>query len=234
MAKMIVRFSRKDGFFSEKYRQFVSFYGTAFWQCWINGSGITCKSNAGWRKITFRLDFAGKITVRISADGEPEKLIKKSVPPISEGYLFLPRLSSRDKDVRYPHVRTVQFQEFLDKYGVTAVRRENPNGLRFNEENYRDGTSHAVYTSFYTDGVLSERVNDATFFTPDPGTLSHDNGEFYEERAVSVTGASWLIRRSEESYYGRSASYTCVLYTLKDVMDLEESFLKNGVSNSLY
>lgn len=104
---------------------------------------------------------------------------------------------------RTTYFRTVEFQKFLDEYGLTAVRCEAANGLYTCMEK-RDNQSTFLSESIETDGYVRELSTDyvddkyATKVLPDI------------EQVLEVTDASWVIK----TVWKRDELNSRILYTL--------------------
>ena len=106
---------------------------------------------------------------------------------------------------RYVYFRSRDFQDFLEKHGITAVKHENPN-QEFSGFSSCSGRGEATIT-VESDGKVDydfESSSDATGFA------------YY-----TVSGATWAIV-TVSNYYGDNRNYARILYTdVKNVTALD-------------
>lgn len=119
---------------------------------------------------------------------------------------------------RYVYFRKASFQAFLDEFGITAVKREDPN-QNFSGFSAYSGAGYANQ-SVETDGKLSWSYED------EPGSREYfeapgNNPNLYRGKETHrVTGATWAIVERRENYRDNH-NYARILYTqVKDVTSL--------------
>lgn len=134
---------------------------------------------------------------------------------LQDGTLGLAGGNVRD---RYAYFRKASFQKFLDEFGITAVKREDPN---------QAFTGFAAYSgrgsaeqNVETDGKVDWHYID------DPGSREYfespgGNPNLYRgEETHTITDATWVIVETRE-HYGDNHNYAKILYTqVKDVTSL--------------
>lgn len=119
-------------------------------------------------------------------------------------------------DSRYAYFRKAEFQTFLDKYGLTAVKHEDPNTTYIERiAHYGGGECNTIIT---TDGKMkklgcnfgrTEKWEDEC-----PGT-----GAWEGDSEIEVTEATYVI--VEEAQHEHDChNYSKILYTLRDAMTL--------------
>ncbi len=126
---------------------------------------------------------------------------------------------------RYAYYRDIKFQEFLEKFGITAVKHEDPNQT-FEGFSALTGIGSA-FQEVYSDGKVEKEYED------DPGSREEFeqpgcNSSLYRGTIYhTVTGASWAIVETYSDYLD-SRNYAKILYTKeKNVMALEDSLMNN-------
>ena len=163
------------------------------WRCYITEDGeVVCTNRGTYQgkehtlKYTLRNGVA-KLTARIGK--EEAKILKKhklnqcdldGTIGLSAGPANLRRAYFRDRD----------FQEFLDKYNLTAVNNTEPNTtFRLDEFNDSEGF---LKQDIFTDGSIElEEEETLTIETDIVGT------EFRASKKYKVTNATWAIVKSE-------------------------------------
>ena len=124
---------------------------------------------------------------------------------------------------RYAYFRSEEFQEFLRQFGITAVKKEDPNRDFFLRNALYGGGS--CRTKVYTDGSIDEPYETDygrswEWQRDCPGTCASE-----VEKTQVVSGATWTIVEKKQDERDRHNS-SCILYTLvKDVMSLRESLM---------
>ena len=115
-------------------------------------------------------------------------------------------------DERYAYFRKADFQAFLRKYGITSIKKENPNQT-FSGCNARDTIAINSF-DIYSDG--EEEIAGVKGWGDYPETSTcWRNQEFR-----NVTGATWTV-----VVHGENQHTTSILYTnVKDVMSLASVF----------
>lgn len=119
---------------------------------------------------------------------------------------------------RYAYFRKASFQQFLDEFGITAVKREDPN-QDFTGFSAYSGAGNA-YQNVESDGKIAWGYED------EPGSREYferpgNNPNLYRGMEThAVTGATWAIVERKEDYRDNH-NYSKILYTLtKDVTSL--------------
>ena len=164
------------------------------WKCFVNEDGsIECWSvreySDGKHSMRYFINPLGFAKLTLKKPWEPIKTLKKGYvirrgQKLSDGILGL---AGDHIDYRYAYFRDSSFQDFLDEYGITAVKHEDPNRL------YRILT--------YAYGEESSLVTDGT----KEGVWTEFDGMWYQ-----VTGATWVLYQIKKV----SGKYSCILYTL--------------------
>ena len=127
-------------------------------------------------------------------------------------------------DQRYAYFRDSSFQDFLDKFGLTAVKCENPN-QKFSGFSARTGLGIA-YQDVFTDGNVTWNYEDTgsreAFEAPGANPNLYTGREFH-----SVSDGTWAIVETS-CHYGDSHNFARILYTeVKNVIELEDSLMAN-------
>lgn len=111
---------------------------------------------------------------------------------------------------RYAYFRKQKFQDFLDKFGITAVKREDPNQT-FKGFTAWDGWGEAHY-HVDTDGTATrEDYRDY---------INVENGNYTGSANIAVSNATWAIV-STDDYYGNSRNHARIIYTQREVTSLD-------------
>ena len=127
---------------------------------------------------------------------------------------------------RYAYFRSEDFQKFLNKFGITAVKKEDPNQRFSGFSNYsgwgtasQDVWSDGKVEWDYEDAPGSREIFEAPGANPNlySGTAYH-----------TVSGATWAIVETSEDYRDNH-NHAVILYTtVKNVMSLEESLMAHS------
>lgn len=100
-------------------------------------------------------------------------------------------LSGGRADERYVYFRNANFQQRLDKLGITAIKRESPNGEFVGRcENTRHGTASFLVQ---TDGQMEVVITDTGEFPPESDNPLET--EWKQQKLVNVSHASWTVLR---------------------------------------
>ncbi len=124
---------------------------------------------------------------------------------------------------RYAYFRSEDFQKFLNKFGITAVKKEDPN-QKFSGFSNCSGLGTASQ-DVWSDGEIEWDYEDAPgsreiFEAPDANPNLY-SGTVYH----TVSGATWAIVETEEDYENNH-NHAVILYTtVKNVMSLEKSLM---------
>jgi hypothetical protein len=169
----------------------------------------------------------GFARLTLKVDGEPVKTLKKGfVLPrgekLTDGVIGL---SGGYVDGRYAYFRDVVFTKFMDKFGLTAVKYEDPNRI-FRVRNARYGGGECR-SSLVSDGVVTEIGHDSgstnEWRDTCPGTCAYEG-----ETSYSIEDATWAIY-SQEQHEGDSHNSARILYTqMRNLTDLEDSLMSNA------
>ena len=134
--------------------------------------------------------------------------------PNQEGEVFLCNTAFN----KYAYFRNPKFQEFLNKHGLTAVKRLDPN-RDYRAEACHHGGGEASW-SIWTDGAV-EHLSIDTGRTDNWREDRRVSDLLYEEqRIVSVSGATYVILE-QITDVGDRKGHARVLYTLEDVFELK-------------
>ena len=209
------------------------------WSCFVTHSGkIICECEReyanGLNAIRFVLKPNGFASLTFT-DPCGKKEIRKQGFVIPKHRRGLPisgiiGLSGGNVTERYAYFRDAEFQAFLEKFKITAVRHENPN-QRFSAPSIYCGGGDA-YQKVWSDGQIDWDYKDAEWWRKaceEPGC----NPNLYVGTSYhSVTGGTWAV---VETYcnYGNRRNYARILYTeVRDVTTLKDELSKHGVSLS--
>jgi len=123
---------------------------------------------------------------------------------------------------RYAYFRKASFQQFLDEFGITAVKKEDPNQEFVGFAAYSGWGS--AYISVKTDGQVESNYEDTPgsrdyFEAPGANPNLYTGHETYK-----VSGATWAIVETEEDYRDNH-NFSRILYTQeRDVTKLAAEF----------
>ena len=124
--------------------------------------------------------------------------------------------------LRYAYFRTKKFQEFLNRFGITAVKSLSPNMELKLFIAY--GACGASYVNIYTDGDVRHDFADVEYGDPSKG----ENPSCYEGHVrCIISNATWAIVARDVDWRN-DRSYSCILYTMRDVMSLEKELMAHG------
>ncbi len=169
-----------------------------------------------------------EVTIRPTSGKRPGRIIAHCERQYSDGPAVCHRefrledgllgLAGGNVYSRYAYFRKASFQKFLDEFGITAVKREDPNQT-FTGFSAYSGWGTATQ-DVETDGELVQSYEDA------PGSRERfespgGNPNLYEGREThTVTGATWAIVERKEDYRDNH-NHSRILYTtVKDVTSL--------------
>ena len=184
------------------------------WDCRIHENGmiecICAREYAdGVHSIRYAIQPNGFAKLTLRVPGQRDKVLKKGFvlrrgEKLSNGTLGL---AGGHVDCRYAYFRNESLTAFMEKYGLTAISREDPNQV-FELRHVDDGrgTCRCVLTtdgsSEYKGAELFERIN----------------GSY---QSYEVTNASWAIVEKRQ-WEGDNKNYSRILYTLSnDIYSLD-------------
>lgn len=162
-----------------------------------------------------------EVTIRPASKKRPGRIIAHCERMYSDGLATCHRefklqdgtlgLAGGNVYSRYAYFRTADFQKFLSEFGITAVKREDPNQV-FSSFCAYSGSGSANQT-VETDGKVEWNYEDA------PGSREYfeapgANPNLYEGTEThKISGATWAIVETRENY-GDNHNYAKILYTL--------------------
>ena len=131
-------------------------------------------------------------------------------------------LSGGKIDERFAYFRSLWFQKFLDNNNLSGVRFVEPN-KRFTLLHMHN-KAEGVFSDIYTDGSTeTEAVSSYK-----------ENGLYFKcKESIIVSGATWTVLQKEKISGGESEIYS-VLYTKKQISDLELPKLPTSPNRKLY
>ena len=158
------------------------------WECKTDEKGnITFVSVQYVKGVRYQLKF--KIV-----DGFVKKILKigDDKPVVLKAYILekwpidgVIGLGSGAIKNRTTYFRTQEFQDFLDKYGITAVRFESPNNIhsvvKINKEGF-----YTLHESIKTDGN-SETIDQNL-------QIDSANQNIILQQKIKVTNATWVVK----------------------------------------
>lgn len=194
------------------------------WDCVIKEDGtIECNAvrdySDGEHSMRYVIMSNGYAKLTLKVSGQKPKVIRKGfvVPRGQKLVSGIIGLAGGYIDNRYAYFRDSSFQEFLDKYGITAVKHEDPN--------HSYVVRHAEYGGGYcfcnltTDGTVADVGFDLgrseEWAEENPGTCASEC-DYHKE----VTGATWVVVEKRQ-WEGDNKNYSKILYTLADPTTLE-------------
>lgn len=224
MATLMVKI--QNGFFSDSYGRYLESLSPTHlvgngWDCTINPDGsLFCEcareysdglhsiryviQKSGFAKLTLKTPWTFKVLRR--------GFVTTKGVPFGNGTLGL---AGGNVDERYAYYRDSAFQKFLEKFGITAVKHEDPNQTFAGFSNYSGwGTASQIV---YSDGKIQTEYEDC------PGSLFKQTNLYSGTDYNTVSGAKWAIVETSENYR-ENHNFSRILYTkVQNIMDLEES-----------
>ncbi len=179
------------------------------WRCQILANGIIrcdaiCEYSDGKHKLRYKLWPDGKYKLSLKLPDSPRILLRQgNVLPkggvISCGVLGL---SGGNIDSRYVYFRNLEFQNFLEKHNISAVKHEDPNKC------YKVSKKNKKYQSYIcTDGEIEVSMME---------TWERILSVYESTSMLKVKKATWVIH----TYILKSGSFS-VLYTLENPLLLK-------------
>ena len=170
----------------------------------------------GFAKLTLKVPYDKVKTLRKGFVVSKGSKLSDGLLGLAGGYI----------DERYAYFRDGNFQKFLNKFGITAVKHEDPNQKFSGFSNYSGwGTASQ---DVFSDGNIEWDYEDA------PGSREYFeqpgcNPNLYSGTTYhTVTNATWAIVETRENYRDNH-NYARILYTtVRNVMDLEDSLMENS------
>lgn len=155
------------------------------------------------------------VTIKDSHNGRPGRIVCHSEREYSDGLAICHRefkladgvvgLAGGNICDRYAYFRSWNFQEFLSKHGITAVKHEDPNRV------------FSGFASWSAHGDASITVESDGEVKYDFQSSSEATGYAY----YTVSGASWAIV-TVQNYYENNRNYARILYSsVKNVTTLD-------------
>ena len=202
----------KDGIItSHSDRYFVSLSENGKEYC---GNGWVVRIKDG------RKDRPGRIICHAEREYSDGPAVCQRVFKLADGTLGL---AGGNIYSRYAYFRSEDCQKFLNKFGITAVKKEDPNRKFSGFSNYsgwgtasQDVWSDGKVEWDYEDAPGSREIFEAPGANPNlySGTTYH-----------TVSGATWAIVETKENYRNNH-NHAVILYTtVKNVMSLEKSLM---------
>ena len=210
----------KDGFFANAVGRYIYEVTPTHailngWECFVKEDGsIECWSvreySDGKHSMRYFINPLGFAKLTLKKPGEPIRTLKKGYVikkghKLSDGILGL---AGDHIDYRYAYFRDNSFQNFLEEFGITAVKHENPNRLYMVKVDLSKGGQYK--STLQTDGIKEEERVDCgyTRSRKKPFRNTYEMSIWYQ-----VTGATWVIyeKRREK---GNDYNYSRILYTL--------------------
>lgn len=137
--------------------------------------------------------------------------------PLKDGLLGL---AGGNVHNRYAYFRTQNFQDFLNTYGLTTVKKENPNQKFSGFNNYSGHGSGAI--SVVTDGKKIESFEPNKKFEETKFLPGNNPNLWSGETTIEVSGATWAIVATKVDYENSHSSST-ILYTQESIEKVGKS-----------
>ena len=210
------------------------------WTCFVTSTGkIICECKReysnGLNAVRYVIKPNGFASL-IYVDSSGKKEVRKQGFIIPKHRRNLPisgmlGLSGGNVTERYAYFRDAEFQAFLDKFGITAIKRENPN---------RDYTWPAIYCGggdassvLWTDGSVQETYKDDEWFLEALKEPGANQNLYHGTTRYTVSGAKWTVM-STAMEYGDRHNTARILYTeVRDVTTLEDDLIKHGIRSNI-
>ena len=162
------------------------------WKCYMNDNGnISCIAEQHYNGVrhTIKFNLKNNYVKLILKKGKDKPKVLKSYKldkwP-TDGVIGLP---GGYIERRRAYFREGSFQEFLEKYALTAVRNEPAIGIYVLQEKFCNGESIYKEEVEITDGKAELIFNDVYKNEND------EEGTFIIWRKVEVTNATWVIKK---------------------------------------
>lgn len=230
-----LKITLENGFFSKTNGCYLHLFEPTHvvgngWDCTISEDGtIVCEAvryySDGEHSMRYKISPNGYAKLTLKVHNQRVKTIRKGFvltrgAKLSDGVIGL---AGGNVDKRYAYFRYASFQQFLDRFGITAVMHQNPNTL-YTVRNalYGGGRCHSTIIS---DGKIIKIDYDSgrsrKWAAENLGTCAFESDVTYQ-----VTGATWTIQ-SQTQHEGDSHNRSRILYTLeRDVTVLEKKLME--------
>lgn len=119
---------------------------------------------------------------------------------------------------KYLYFRNKEFQDFLDKHGITAVKHEDPNRVYTGFNNHSGWGDAEFYVE--TDGVVDREDYDRRDEDWREGRNGCNPNLWSDDTVITVSDATYAIEHVSENYRDNHNN-SVILHTLKNVMELD-------------
>lgn len=160
------------------------------WKCEIDLDGnVTCLATKTYFDVKRQIEFSiknGHAELKLQIGEDEESVIKSfaikqwpldGVLRLSDGYI----------DKRKAYFREIEFQKFLNEYGITAVRYETANAVYKLKRKVEDGNI------VFEETVETDGKREQIDFRAEP----HKGDTYSMYRVIKVTNATWTIKTSK-------------------------------------
>lgn len=176
------------------------------WKCYLNENGnITCITEKTYNDIRFKIEIKNGYLKISSKKGDMRPKILKSYRikewPV-DGVIGLPM---DYLDSKRPYFREGKFQEFLNNYGLSAVKCEEASAIYTLKERFYGGEVTYKEEIEASDGHIKLIFNDVH------KAGDSEDGTLVIFRKVDVTNATWVIKKVV-----KGTKITRILYTTED------------------
>ena len=176
------------------------------WKCYLNDNGnITCIAEKTYDDIRFKIEIKNGYLKISSKKGDMRSKILKSYRikewPV-DGIIGLPR---GYLDSIRPYFREEKFQEFLNDYGLSAVKCEEASTIYTLKERFCRGEITYKEEIEDSDGHIELISNDVH------KAGDNEDGTLKILRKVQVTNATWVIKKVI-----KGTQISRILYTTKN------------------
>jgi len=176
------------------------------WKCYLNDNGnITCIAEKTYDDIRFKIEIKNGYLKISSKKGDMRPKILKSYKikewPV-DGVIGLPR---GYLDSIRPYFREEKFQEFLNNYGLSAVKCEEASAIYALKERFCRGEVTYKEEIEASDGHIELISNDVH------KAGDNEDGTLKILRKVEVTNATWVIKKVI-----KGTKISRILYTTKN------------------
>ena len=160
------------------------------WKCYLNDNGsITCIADRTYNDIRFKIEIKNGYFKISSKKGDMRPRILKSYRikewPV-DGVIGLPR---DYLDSSRPYFRDEKFQEFLNNYGLSAVKCEEASTIYTLKERFCMGEVT------YKEEIESSDGHIELIFDDFHKVGDSEDGTLVIFRKVDVTNATWVIKK---------------------------------------
>ena len=199
------------------------------WECFVEKSGrIFCRTTEGDKRLHYTITQSGYFTMTYIEEGKVTKVLKEGYisdrkEGLANGTIFL-----TDGPIieRYAFFKSAGLQEFYTKYGISVIKKANPNTMysvkNAHCNNLDDSgdriTDYGTYGEIITDGI-KEKKGEVWVNMEELSEKFPNCNAFEFEEMIEVTNATWVIKHIKTWNKDEVKEYR-ILYSLANFKDL--------------